>query len=110
MSHCRPCPSRILSMIASGRSKVGCVKIDVYFIVCSPILTNNIIHSARRSMPLPYLRKLTGKDRSATTNRQLGLSLAFVGGAANAGGFLAVGQYTSHMTGVVSAMADDLAL
>jgi uncharacterized membrane protein YoaK (UPF0700 family) len=56
------------------------------------------------------LRKLSGKDRSAAANRQLGLSLAFVAGAANAGGFLAVGQYTSHMTGVVSAMADDLAL
>ena len=31
-------------------------------------------------------------------------------GAANAGGFIAVQQYTSHMTGIVSAMADNLAL
>lgn len=61
-------------------------------------------------MPLPYLRQLTGKDRSAKSNRQLGLSLAFVAGAVNAGGFLAVGRYTSHMTGMVSAMADDWAL
>jgi uncharacterized membrane protein YoaK (UPF0700 family) len=61
-------------------------------------------------MPIPYLRRLSGKERSATSNRQLGLSLAFVAGAANAGGFLAVGQYTSHMTGLVSAMADNLAL
>lgn len=31
-------------------------------------------------------------------------------GAANAGGFLAVGQYTSHMTGLISAAADHLIL
>ncbi|GAB7541934.1 hypothetical protein CS8_015970 [Cupriavidus sp. 8B] len=31
-------------------------------------------------------------------------------GATNAGGFLAVQQYTSHMSGIVSAMADNLAL
>ncbi|MFZ2989098.1 YoaK family protein, partial [Ideonella sp.] len=36
--------------------------------------------------------------------------LAFVAGAINAGGFLAVQQYTSHMTGLVSTMADDLVL
>jgi uncharacterized membrane protein YoaK (UPF0700 family) len=33
-----------------------------------------------------------------------------VAGAANAGGFLAVRQYTSHMSGIVAAMADNLAL
>ena len=36
--------------------------------------------------------------------------LAFVAGAANAGGFLAVGQYTSHMSGIFSALADNLVL
>jgi len=36
--------------------------------------------------------------------------LAFVAGAINAGGFLAVQQYTSHMTGIVSSMADSIAL
>lgn len=36
--------------------------------------------------------------------------MAFVAGAINAGGFLAVQQYTSHMTGIVSAMADHIAL
>ena len=61
-------------------------------------------------MPILYLRRLTGKERSAEANVQLGLSLAFVAGATNAGGFLAVNQYTSHMTGIASAMADDLAL
>jgi uncharacterized membrane protein YoaK (UPF0700 family) len=39
----------------------------------------------------------------------LGGILAFVAGAVNAGGFLAVQRYTSHMTGIVSAMADNLA-
>jgi uncharacterized membrane protein YoaK (UPF0700 family) len=36
--------------------------------------------------------------------------LTFVAGAINAGGFLAVGQYTSHMSGIFSAMADNLAM
>jgi len=61
-------------------------------------------------MPLRYSRKLTGHVRSDCANRQLGLALAFTAGAINAGGFLAVHQYTSHMTGVVSAIADNLAL
>ncbi len=61
-------------------------------------------------MPLNYSRKLTGKVRTAGANRHLGLVLAFVAGAINAGGFLAVQQYTSHMTGIVSSMADSLAL
>ena len=61
-------------------------------------------------MPINYSRKLTGHVRTAHANRQLGLALTFVAGAINAGGFLAVGQYTSHMTGIVSSMADHLAL
>ncbi len=61
-------------------------------------------------MPLHYARSLTGARRSGAANRQLGLALAFVAGAINAGGLLAVGQYTSHMTGIVSATADHLAL
>lgn len=60
-------------------------------------------------MPLNYARRLTGRQREAGGNRQLGLLLALVAGAANAGGFVAVHQYTSHMTGIVSAMADDVA-
>lgn len=40
----------------------------------------------------------------------LGLLLSFVAGAVNAGGFLAVGQYTSHMTGIASSIADHLVL
>jgi uncharacterized membrane protein YoaK (UPF0700 family) len=59
---------------------------------------------------LPFIRGWTDVQRTPRTNRRLGATLAFVAGAANAGGFLAVGQYTSHMTGVMSALADHLAL
>ncbi|TPQ42974.1 DUF1275 domain-containing transporter [Cupriavidus pinatubonensis] len=61
-------------------------------------------------MPISYLRQLTGKERSPEANRELACYLSFVAGAANAGGFLAVRQYTSHMSGIISAMADNLAL
>jgi uncharacterized membrane protein YoaK (UPF0700 family) len=61
-------------------------------------------------MQAHYFRTLTGRDRSIEANRQLGFSLAFVAGATNAGGFLAVKQYTSHMSGVVSSIADQAAL
>ncbi|KQZ44083.1 YoaK family protein [Duganella sp. Root1480D1] len=61
-------------------------------------------------MPINYVRSLTGRQRAAQANRHLGIALAFVAGAANAGGFLAVKQYTSHMTGILSSAADDLAL
>jgi uncharacterized membrane protein YoaK (UPF0700 family) len=57
-----------------------------------------------------YVRALTAQARSRRANRHLGLALAFVAGASNAGGFLAVHQYTSHMTGIVSSAADNLAL
>jgi uncharacterized membrane protein YoaK (UPF0700 family) len=56
-------------------------------------------------MPIPYLRRLTGRERSRAANRQLGHFLAFIAGATNAGGYLAVRQYTSHMTGILSSMA-----
>ena len=49
-------------------------------------------------------------NRTSQTNTRLGAVLAFVAGATNAGGFLAVGTYTSHMTGVVSSLADSLVL
>ncbi len=63
-----------------------------------------------RTMPLHFLHDLTSRERTLRSNRQLGCLLAFVAGAINAGGFLAVRRYTSHMTGIVSALADDLVL
>ncbi|MBT9598658.1 MAG: DUF1275 domain-containing protein [Vitreoscilla sp.] len=61
-------------------------------------------------MPIQLARKLVGKERTTQANRTIGLLLAAVAGAINAGGFLAVQQYTSHVTGIVSAVADNLAL
>jgi uncharacterized membrane protein YoaK (UPF0700 family) len=61
-------------------------------------------------MPLFYLRRLTGSKRTESANRHLARYLAFIAGATNAGGFLAVRQYTSHMSGVVASMADNFAL
>ena len=61
-------------------------------------------------MPIQYLSHLSSEKRDTRSDRHLGCVLAFVGGAVNAGGLLAIGRYTSHMTGIVSTMADDLAL
>lgn len=61
-------------------------------------------------MAIPYLRRLTAVSRSPQANRHLAYFLTFTAGAVNAGGFLAVQQYTSHMSGIVSMMADNLAL
>ncbi len=56
------------------------------------------------------LRHLTGQHRTASTNRMLGGMLAFNAGAINAGGFLLVHMYTSHMTGFASMLADNIVL
>ena len=56
------------------------------------------------------LRHLTGRHRTPITNRTLGLLLAFTAGGINAGGFLVVGMYTSHMTGIISTVGDNLVL
>lgn len=57
-----------------------------------------------------FLRALISRHRTMRTNRMLGAVLSAVAGAVNAGGFLAVQRYTSHMSGIVSAVADDLAV
>lgn len=53
---------------------------------------------------------LASRHRAPSTNRLLGLLLAFNAGAVNAGGFLVLHQYTSHMTGFTSQLADGLVL
>lgn len=55
-------------------------------------------------------RHLTSQHRTVATDRLLGALLAFNAGAVNAGGFLVVGLYTSHMTGFASMVADQLVL
>lgn len=52
----------------------------------------------------------TDIHRSAATDLRLGCVLCMVAGATNAGGFLAVGRYTSHMTGILSSVADNIVL
>ena len=61
-------------------------------------------------MAFQHLLHLTSHHRTRASNRRLGALLAFVAGAVNAGGFLAVQRYTSHMTGIISGIADDLAI
>jgi uncharacterized membrane protein YoaK (UPF0700 family) len=61
-------------------------------------------------MPIDLARRLVGRERTVEANRTLGWLLAGVAGAINAGGFLAVQQYTSHVTGMVSAVADNAVL
>jgi uncharacterized membrane protein YoaK (UPF0700 family) len=61
-------------------------------------------------MPVSYLRTLTHRERNRAANYHLAAYLAFIAGAVNAGGFLAVQQYTSHMSGIVSSIADQLVL
>ncbi len=56
-----------------------------------------------------YFYSLTGKTRSRPANRQIALFLALLAGIINASGFLAVEQYTGHMSGVVAQVADNLA-
>ncbi|AMM23320.1 YoaK family protein [Variovorax sp. PAMC 28711] len=56
------------------------------------------------------LRFLTNRHRAPSTNRALGLLLAFNAGALNAGGFLVLHMYTSHMTGFASQLADGAVL
>ncbi len=56
------------------------------------------------------LRHLASRHRTSGSNLVLGAVLAFNAGAVNAGGFLVVGLYTSHMTGFASMLADNLVL
>jgi uncharacterized membrane protein YoaK (UPF0700 family) len=55
-------------------------------------------------------RTLAGHRRSRKRDFVLATMLAAIAGAANAGGFFALGKYTSHMTGYISQLADGLAV
>ena len=48
--------------------------------------------------------------RTPRSDRRLAYILACIAGAVNAGGFLLLGQYTSHMTGYMSQIADQIVL
>ena len=59
---------------------------------------------------LRHLLLLTGQHRTPRMNWLLGALLAFNAGAINAGGFLIVHMYTSHMTGFVAMFVDSLVM
>lgn len=70
-----------------------------------------VVHLPENVLPLdPNLLSANRRLRTSSLNWQLAGPLAFVAGAVNAGGFLAVGRYTSHVTGAVSQMADGISL
>ncbi|QDA35959.1 DUF1275 domain-containing protein (plasmid) [Paracoccus liaowanqingii] len=66
----------------------------------------------RRRLRDPYrsARAIVARRRSAGNDLILATILAGIAGAANAGGFFALGQYTSHMTGYLAALADNVAI
>jgi uncharacterized membrane protein YoaK (UPF0700 family) len=51
------------------------------------------------------LRRMTGRQRTSAANWQLAALLAFTAGAADVSGYLALRQFTSHMSGTVASMA-----
>lgn len=57
-----------------------------------------------------HLLRLADPDRDDRRNRHLAYLLAWVAGVLNSVGFVAVGLYTSHMTGVTAMVADHLVL
>lgn len=63
-----------------------------------------------RFKPLVSARVLVAPRRTQGSDRALGMILAGIAGASNAGGFFALGQYTSHMTGYLSQIADNLVI
>lgn len=65
-------------------------------------------HRRRLSRPLASTRVLVSHRRNQASDYVLASILAFIAGAANAGGFFALGQYTSHMTGYLSQIPDNL--
>lgn len=54
------------------------------------------------------MHHLTHPTRTPQTDLRLGLLLTFIAGGINAGGALAIGRYTSHMTGFLSTLADEI--
>ncbi|AEQ52031.1 YoaK family protein [Pelagibacterium halotolerans] len=63
-----------------------------------------------RHSRLRLFSHLADHKRIAAADLALSLILAAIAGAINAGGFIAIGRYTSHMTGYVSEVADAIAI
>ena len=54
------------------------------------------------------LRRLTARNRTTAANWQLASLLAFTAGVVDVSGYLALHQFTSHMSGIVAALAADV--
>lgn len=67
-------------------------------------------HARRRQTARRYLLDAAGPDRTERANRHLAVLLALIAGTLNSVGFVAVSVYTSHMTGLVASVADNLVL
>lgn len=67
-------------------------------------------HRTVTARALESVKSIAASERTGAADTLLGMALTFIAGAINAGGLLAVGQYTSHMSGILSSMADNLAL
>lgn len=64
-----------------------------------------------RKMPvLRHARLVASHHRTSSSDRHLATILAGIAGCANAGGFILLGGYTSHMTGYLSQVADNIVL
>lgn len=59
--------------------------------------------------PVLLMFRHQGPSRSARHNRVLAGYLAFVGGFVNSAGYVLIGSFTSHVTGNVGRLANDLA-
>ncbi|WP_370435909.1 YoaK family protein [Microvirga sp. TS319] len=70
----------------------------------------SVKHRTLAARALGSVKAIAASERTGVTDTLLGMALTFIAGAINAGGFLAVGQYTSHMSGILSSMADNLAV
>lgn len=68
------------------------------------------VHQTLDLIPLDARLLMKHRQRTKRLNRQLAWSLAFIAGAVNAGGFMAVKTYTSHVSGAISRAADELAI
>ena len=72
---------------------------------CCPALcglTQETVRAFEETMPINYVHQLISRERNQRANRHLGALLAFVAGAVNAGGFVMLGHFSSHITGAVS--------
>lgn len=57
-----------------------------------------------------FLRETAGPNRTPGRNRRLATLLALTAGMLNSVGFISVGIYTSHMTGITAMVADQVVL